>query len=155
VLGDGKLGLLIAQVLLAHGAVVHLYGRHPHKMRIAEAAGAVPKNAPPQGAYQWVVEATGSAAGLRTAIQMTRPRGTVVMKSTIAAEVPIDTAPAVVNEITLVGSRCGRFEPALELLSGGRLRLAEMISERLPLTDAPAAFARAGERGNLKVLLRI
>jgi threonine dehydrogenase-like Zn-dependent dehydrogenase len=122
VLGDGKLGLLVAQVLHAHGADVHLFGRHREKLKIAESAGVtaalVGKNLP-ERAYSYVVDATGSAEGLRAAIAMSIPRGTVIMKSTVHGLVPIDTAPAIVNEITLVGSRCGRFEPALRLLASG------------------------------------
>jgi alcohol dehydrogenase len=75
------------------------------------------------------------------------------MKSTVHGEVPLDTAPAIVNEITLVGSRCGRFEPALALLAGDRLRVEEMISDRFPLADAARAFERASVGGVLKVLL--
>jgi alcohol dehydrogenase len=100
------------------------------------------------------VDATGSAEGLPDAVQMVRPRGTVVLKSTVHQKVAIDTAPIVVNELTLVGSRCGRFEPALELIGGGRLRLAEMVSDRFPLDQSPRAFERAAEKGALKVLLR-
>jgi alcohol dehydrogenase len=99
------------------------------------------------------VEATGSAEGLRQAVAMTRPRGTVVLKSTVDGAVALDTAPVVVNEITLLGSRCGRFEPALKLLAGGKLRLDELISDRFPLAQAPRAFARAAVPGALKVLL--
>jgi len=84
---------------------------------------------------------------------MARPRGTVVLKSTVHGHVDVDTAPVIVNEITLVGSRCGRFEPALRLLRDGKLRLEEMISGRYPLSQAPAAFERAAEAGALKVLL--
>jgi 2-desacetyl-2-hydroxyethyl bacteriochlorophyllide A dehydrogenase len=157
VLGDGKLGLLIAQVLTLHGCAVHLFGRHPQKLRIAAAAGATAETAPgpaPRAAYDWVVDATGSPEGLREAVAMTRPRGTLVLKSTVHGAVAIDTAPIIVNEITLIGSRCGRFEAALPLIASGRLRLAEMISDRIPLSDAPRAFARAAERGVIKVLLR-
>ncbi len=155
VLGDGKLGLLAAQVLLAHGARVHLYGRHPAKLAIARACGAetFPNGSLPASRYDWVVEATGAPVGLGAAIRMARPRGTVVMKSTVHGDVPLDTAPAIVNEITLVGSRCGRFEPALELLAGGRLRVEEMISDRFPLAEAAHAFERAAAGGVLKVLL--
>lgn len=156
VLGDGKLGLLVAQVLLAHGARVHLYGRHAAKLAIAGACGAetVENGSLPASRYHWVVEATGAPEGLGAAIRMARPRGTVIMKSTVHGEVPLDTAPAIVNEITLVGSRCGRFEPALELLAGGRLRVEEMISDRFPLAEAARAFERAAAGGVLKVLLR-
>lgn len=156
VLGDGKLGLLIGQVLLARGCAVDQFGRHRRKLRIAEAAGARPRlvrKKMPVAAYDWVVEATGSRQGLATAVRMARPRGTVVLKSTVHGHVDVDTAPVVVNEITLVGSRCGRFEPALRLLRDGKLRLEEMISGRYPLSQAPAAFERAAEAGALKVLL--
>jgi alcohol dehydrogenase len=155
VLGDGKLGLLAAQVLLAHGVRVHIYGRHAAKLAIAGACGAETfvDGSLPASRYDWVVEATGAPEGLGAAIRMARPRGTVVMKSTVHGQVPLDTAPAIVNEITLVGSRCGRFEPALELLAGGRLRVEEMISDRFPLAEAARAFERAAASGVLKVLL--
>lgn len=156
VLGDGKLGLLVAQVLAVHGAEVKLYGRHKEKMRIAAAAGIETigdRSGRPSRGYQWVVEATGSAEGLGQAVEMVRPRGTIIMKSTVHGAVAMDTAPVIVNEITLVGSRCGRFEPALKLLRSGKIRLREMISDRMPLSDAPRAFDRAAKKGVLKVLL--
>ncbi|MGE5644228.1 MAG: MDR/zinc-dependent alcohol dehydrogenase-like family protein [Acidobacteriota bacterium] len=155
VLGDGKLGLLCAQVLVAHGAKVHIYGRHSTKLWIAHEAGAetYAGGAIPAACYDWVVEATGSPVGLRQAVSMTRPRGTVIVKSTVHSPVSLDMAPVVVNEITLVGSRCGRFEPALELLAGNVLKVDRMISDCFPLSQAPAAFERAAEKGVLKVLL--
>ncbi len=156
VLGDGKLGLLIGQVLKAHGAEVHQYGRHQEKLRIAAAAGIETRSSKklPRAAYDWVVDATGSSEGLRQAAGMSRPRGTVVMKSTVHGLVAIDTAPVIVNEITLIGSRCGRFEPALRLLRSGKVRVDQMISEVLPLSSARLAFRRAGQSGVLKVLLQ-
>jgi 2-desacetyl-2-hydroxyethyl bacteriochlorophyllide A dehydrogenase len=157
VLGDGKLGLLIAQVLRAHGAEVHLFGRHREKLAIAEHAGIATeliKTRLPDRAFPVVVDATGSADGLRSAIAMCVPRGTVVMKSTVHGLVPIDTAPAIVNEVTLVGSRCGRFEPALRLLASGKVRVDHLISDEFPLDQAPQAFERAATKGVLKVLLR-
>ena len=156
VLGDGKLGLLIAQVLHAHRHRVHLFGRHAEKLRIAEEAGVeteLIEGRCREAAYDWVVDATGSPEGLRAAVAMTRPRGTVILKSTVHGMVEIDTAPIIVNEITLVGSRCGRFEAARPLLGRGLVRLEEMVHGRYRLEDAPAAFARAAERGVLKVLL--
>jgi alcohol dehydrogenase len=152
VLGDGKLGLLIAMVLGAHGHRVHHFGRHVEKLRIAGAAESSTA-APPAAAYDWVVDATGSPDGLRTAVAMTRPRGTLILKSTVHGTVPVDTAPIIVNEITLMGSRCGRFETALPLLDHGVIPVDEMIAARFPLVEAPAAFARAAGRGTLKVLL--
>ena len=156
VLGDGKLGLLIAQMLQAHGASVHQFGRHKEKLRIAAKMGVATEMATkklPVAAYDWVVDATGSADGLRTAVSMARPRGTVIMKSTVHGAVSIDTAPIIVNEITLVGSRCGRFAPAIQMLGSGRINVEEMISETHKLSGAPKAFARAAERGVMKVLL--
>ena len=156
VLGDGKLGLLIAQVLQAHGAKVLLFGRHPQKMRLVEWSGVTAEvlaDKVPQHAFPIVVDATGSPEGLRAAMAMCEPRGTVVMKSTVHGLVPIDTAPAIVNEITLIGSRCGRFEPALELLERGAIDVASLISERMPLSQAPAAFEHAARQGVIKVLL--
>jgi alcohol dehydrogenase len=155
VLGDGKLGLLISQVLQAHGARVHQFGRHREKLRIAEQTGVTGEVAArlPVAEYDWVVDATGSPQGLRDAVKLARPRGTVILKSTVHGEVAIDTAPVIVNEITLIGSRCGRFEPALKLLGAGRIRVADMISESYPLGEGPLAFERAATRGVLKVLL--
>jgi len=156
VLGDGKLGLLAGQVLKAHGARVHQYGRHKEKLRIAEQAGVDTEIAKklPIAKYEFVVEATGSSEGLQQAVQMTQPRGTVVMKSTVHGLVSIDSAPVIVNEITLVGSRCGRFEPALRVLAARKVRVDAMISEVFPLTSAPRAFRDAAKKGVLKVLLR-
>ncbi|MGA2712586.1 MAG: alcohol dehydrogenase catalytic domain-containing protein [Bryobacteraceae bacterium] len=156
VLGDGKLGLLVAQVLQVNGYRVHQFGRHADKLRIAAKAGVTTEirgEHLPEAAYRWVVDATGSQAGLHAAIRMVEPRGTVILKSTVHGEIPLDTAPVIVNEITLIGSRCGRFEPALELLQLGAIDVTSMISERMPLADAPAAFDRAAQRGAMKVLL--
>jgi alcohol dehydrogenase len=156
VLGDGKLGLLIAQVLQAYGYRVHQFGHHKEKLRIAARAGVVTELARdrlPAAKYDWVVEATGSPKGLEDAVRMARPRGTIIMKSTIHGRVAMDSAPIIVNEMSLVGSRCGRFEPAIELLRLGTIPVADMISERMPLGNAPAAFRRAAKPGTMKVLL--
>jgi alcohol dehydrogenase len=156
VLGDGKLGLLIAMVLRAHGCRVRLFGRHAEKLSIAAATGVDVELAGgrlPAAEYGWVVDATGSPEGLRAAAAMVRPRGTVILKSTVHGMVAVDTALIVVNEITLVGSRCGRFEAALPLLDHPGIRVEEMVAARYPLREAVAAFAHAGLRGTLKVLL--
>jgi alcohol dehydrogenase len=156
VLGDGKLGLLIAQVLHAHGAKVTLYGRHPEKLKIVQRAGvqtSLAQELPSQN-YSYVVESTGSSDGLRQAVGMARPRGTVVMKSTVSGNISFDSAPAIVNEISLIGSRCGRFEPAIELLRERKIDVLSMLSAEFPLAEAPAAFAEAARRGVLKVLLQ-
>jgi threonine dehydrogenase-like Zn-dependent dehydrogenase len=155
VLGDGKLGLLASQVLQAHGTQVHQFGRHKDKLRIAQRSGVSTEIAKklPVAKYEFVVEATGSSEGLRQAVQMTQPRGTVIMKSTVHGLVGIDSAPVIVNEITLVGSRCGRFEPAIKLLAKRKVHVDAMISEVLPLESAPRAFKEAAKSGVLKVLL--
>jgi alcohol dehydrogenase len=156
VLGDGKLGLLITQVLLASGIPVTLYGRHEAKLTIARAAGANTLRADDlsKTRYRFVVECTGSAAGLASAISMTQPLGTIVMKSTIHEAVKIDTAAVIVNELKLVGSRCGRFEPAIQLLRDQKIAAEPMIAAEFELAQAPEAFAKAARKGVLKVLLR-
>lgn len=156
VLGDGKLGLLIALTLLARGIEVVHFGRHREKLRISQARGAdvrLANRARPRAAFAFVVDATGSPDGLRAAVTMARPRGTLILKSTVHGLVSVDTAPVIVNEITLVGSRCGRMAPALALLKSGRIDPAAMVSARFPLTDAAQAFAHAAKKGVLKVLL--
>ena len=156
VLGDGKLGLLVAQVLAAHGARVHQFGRHREKLRISERAGVeteIARDKLPVAAYNFVVEATGSAEALPQAVAMTRPLGTLILKSTVHGMVALDTAPVIVHEIIMVGSRCGWFESALKLLRSGKVQVDEMISDRFALADAPKAFRRAAEKGVLKVLM--
>ena len=154
VLGDGKLGLLIALVLNAHGYNVRLFGRHEEKLRIAADAGVGASiETPPRAGFDWVVDATGSPDGLRSAASSVRPRGTVVLKSTVHGEVPVDSASIIVNEITLIGSRCGRFDAALPLLDHALIPVERMIAARYPLSAAPEALAQAAQRGTLKVLL--
>jgi alcohol dehydrogenase len=157
VLGDGKLGLLIAQVLLAHGIRVVQIGRHKEKLAISRAAGAETKIAGgklPRGAFGYVVEATGSAKGLEAAVHIVKPRGTVIMKSTVHGLVGLDTAPVIVNELTMLGSRCGRFEPAIALLRRGAVNIEPMIHARMKLSEAPRAMDLAAQRGVLKVILQ-
>lgn len=163
VLGDGKLGLLIAQVLqdalAARGAHVVHFGRHREKLAIAALAGTEPvlmneSTVVERAAFTLVVDATGTPEGLLTAAALVEPRGTVVMKSTMHGHVSIDTAPLIVNEITLIGSRCGRFEPALALLEQGRINVANLLSAEFPLSAGSSAFAHAAQKGVLKVLLR-
>jgi threonine dehydrogenase-like Zn-dependent dehydrogenase len=156
VLGDGKLGLLAAQVLAAAGARVVCVGRHAGKLaRLAQRGIETLLSADwtPAPVSDVVVEATGSAEGLRAAIAATRPRGTLLLKSTLAEHPRVDLAPLVIHEITLVGSRCGPFEPALRLLAEGCVEVDSLVSERVPLRDAERALARAAEPGVLKVLI--
>ena len=155
VLGDGKLGLLVALVLNAHGYPVHQFGRHSEKLHFTAAAGVrteVASGELPMAAYDWVVEATGNAEALRQAAAMTRPRGTLILKSTVHGLVGVDTAAIIVNELTLVGSRCGRFEAALPLLDQHLIRAEQFVSARYRLEDAARAFACAADHSSLKVL---
>jgi threonine dehydrogenase-like Zn-dependent dehydrogenase len=160
VVGDGKLGLLCAQALKAlTGAEVTLVGRHEGKMEVARRrgvetlrAGALPGAA--SRAFDVAVEASGSPEGFRTALSLLRPRGTLVLKSTFHGKTELDAAPVVVDEISIVGSRCGRFGPALELLSAGAVEVESLIHEEFPLSEGVRAMRRAAEPGVLKVLLR-
>lgn len=155
VLGDGKLGLLSALVILGTGADVDLIGKHAGKMAIAEARGARIHRLDDSmgGGFDVVVEATGSPEGLDRAIALTRPRGTVVLKSTFHGATPLAMAPLVINELTLVGSRCGPFPPALAAHAARRIDVSPLIQARYPLRDGLAALEEAARPGVLKVLL--
>jgi threonine dehydrogenase-like Zn-dependent dehydrogenase len=156
VLGDGKLGLLVAQVLASTGVRVLCVGRHPEKLALLARRGIETRLAAdwtPTPSTHLVVEATGSADGFRAAVAATRPRGTLVLKSTLAEHPRVDLAPLVIHEISVVGSRCGPFEPALRALSEGRVEVESLISARVPLARAQEALARAAAPGALKVLI--
>jgi threonine dehydrogenase-like Zn-dependent dehydrogenase len=157
VLGDGKLGLLIAQVLFQAGADVLAVGKHIDKLAILRARGIKTVLAAEwdRTAADLVVEATGSVAGFATALAATRPRGTLVLKSTVADTDRLNLAPLVINEITVVGSRCGPFPDALRALASGEVNVSALLSAELPLSDGPAALAAAGRSENLKVLLDV
>jgi threonine dehydrogenase-like Zn-dependent dehydrogenase len=158
VIGDGKLGLLCAQVIALTGAPVLLVGKHPEKLRIAERRGIetakVARAAKRKKEFDLVVEASGSASGFGVALDLLRPRGTIVLKSTFHGTTEIEAARLVVDEIGLVGSRCGRFSPALDLLNRGAIDVDSLISEEYPLQDGVLAMKRAGSKGVLKVFLR-
>jgi threonine dehydrogenase-like Zn-dependent dehydrogenase len=158
VVGDGKLGLLCAQVLETTGADVCLVGKHPNKLQIAARCGIETitseqaKQRPRR--FDMVVEASGSATGFDLALDLLRPRGTLVLKSTFQGATDLRASRIVVDEISVVGSRCGRFAPALELLKAEAVDVESLISEAHPLSDGVRAIARASEPGVLKVLLR-
>jgi threonine dehydrogenase-like Zn-dependent dehydrogenase len=156
VLGDGKLGLLIAQVLHLHGCDTTLFGRNANKLALVPFPTCLlDRHQPrlPSAAFTHVVDATGSAQGFESALTLVRPRGTIILKSTVADRFPIDMARIIVNEITLLGSRCGCFAPALRLLRSRQLILDPMIHGRYSLCRAPEAFAHAQKPGVLKILL--
>jgi threonine dehydrogenase-like Zn-dependent dehydrogenase len=176
VLGDGKLGLLVAAVLRLAGVDLTLVGRHAGKLALAAAwgvpvrlasgaeaetpgqdvlaAGALLGAAIPGASADVVVECTGSAAGFAEARRLLRPRGTLILKSTYHGDLTLNMSALVVDEITLVGSRCGPFAPALRLLASGLIDPRPLITATYPLAEGEAAFAHAVRPGVLKVLLR-
>ncbi len=155
VMGDGKLGLLVAMVLRGAAGEVTVSGRSVAKLAIAEAAGArtVVADDLDETGFDIVVDATGSASGLAEAIARVRPLGTVVLKSTVGGDTTAPLSAAVVNEITIVGSRCGPFAPALRAIESGEVDPAPLVTARYPMADAEAALARAAEPDALKVLI--
>jgi threonine dehydrogenase-like Zn-dependent dehydrogenase len=158
VIGDGKLGLLCAQVVALTGASTLLVGKHPAKLQIAERRGietSTPQDAAKrQREFDVVVEASGAAEGFKLALGLLHPQGKLVLKSTFHGATEIDAARVVVDEISIVGSRCGRFEPALDLLEKKAVDVESLISEEHPLAEGIKAMDRARAQGVLKVLLR-
>lgn len=154
VVGDGKLGAMIVQVLRLTGCDLSLLGRHPERWALFQAQGVRcmrPEAA--DGTFDMVVDCTGQPSGLATARRLLRPRGRLVLKSTFNAPSELNLSRLVVDEITLVGSRCGPFAPALRLLERGLIATEPLISARFPLCEGLAAFAAAA--GRMKVLLMI
>ena len=158
VVGDGKLGLLVAQVLARERCELTVLGRHREKLALLddmvvrtliEGEGTGPR----AGTFDVAVEATGNPEGFRVARDALRPMGTLALKSTYADELVVDASSLVVDEVTVVGSRCGPFPPALGLLEEGTVDPRPMIDDRFPLARGLEAFDRAQERGVLKVLL--
>ncbi len=156
VVGDGKLGLLVAQVLRLTGCTLQLVGRHPERWPLL-ARQRIPATTQAsdlaERAWDIAVDCTGSPAGFATAQALVRPRGRLVLKSTFHGLVPLDFAPLVVDEIQVIGSRCGPFDAALRLLERGLVETEPLISASFPLTEAEAAFAAVP--GALKILVRV
>ncbi len=158
-IGDGKLAQGIARVLRAAGLRIVMIGKHESKLRLARHAGiATVKLTSPKArhadAFTLTVEATGSPSGLALAQQITAPRGTVILKSTFHGAADVETWPIVVKELTVIGSRCGPFPPALALLRSGRVDPRPLISRVFPLQEAAEAIRYAQEPGVMKVLLK-
>lgn len=157
VLGDGRLGLLVAQVLQHARAHVTVLGKHTWKLDLVRSWGVktahVAEGGLPARSFAVVVEATGSPRGLEEALRLVEPRGTVVMKSTFRDLAHFDTAKLVVDEVTLLGSRCGNFSTAIELLRNGGVKVEHFISKVFPLEAGVEAFEYLERRSCLKVLL--
>ena len=157
VLGDGKLGLTTALALSAQNLDVLLVGKHQNKLDIAKAQGVktcLLADLKQEKIYDIVVEATGSLSGFETAMALVRPRGVLVLKSTIAASKEFNLAPIVIDEITVLGSRCGQFPPALRMLASGKIDFKPLISAVYSVDDAIEAFEKNKEKDTLKVLIK-
>ena len=158
VLGDGRLGNLCAQVLADFGCDVLVVGKHAEKLRMLSDLGIATtllENATPGRDADTVVDCTGSSSGLPTALQFVKPWGNVILKTTVAGEQTLALAPIVIDEVRVIGSRCGPFGEAIAALKSGRIKVEPLISDRFDLTDAVAAFEATSGRPVLKVLLDI
>ena len=162
VVGDGKLAQLVVLALVQTGCSLTVIGRHKRKLEIARGFGArrtlldAPGlNRELERRFDIAIEASGSPAGLATALGIVKPRATVVLKSTHLGSTTLEMSQIVVNELTIVGSRCGRFGPAIELLAASRVDLSPLISGRFPLEEGLRAFKEAADPENMKVILQI
>lgn len=158
VLGDGKLGLTTALTLNALNLDVLLIGKHQNKLDIAAAQGVKTKllnDFEIEKKYDVVVEATGSASGFETSMALTKPRGVLVLKSTVASGKELNLAPIVIDEITVLGSRCGQFPPALRLLENHRIDFTPFITKIYSIDDALEAFEANKAKESLKILIKI
>jgi len=157
VIGSGRLGLLVAQVIKTCGCQLQVIGRNPLTLEFCEKKGI--QGTPvselvPRGDRDVVVECSGSPEGFDLAVRLLRPRGTLVLKSTYAGDAPLNLAPVVVNEILVLGSRCGPFPEAIQALARREVDVESMISRRLPLSKGVEAFELAADSRNIKVLLK-
>lgn len=158
VLGDGRLGNLCAQVLAGLSNHVLVVGKHANKLALVQSLGiatAMRDELEAGRDADIVVDCTGSDTGLPTALKLVRPRGTIVLKTTVAGEQTLAWAPFVIDEVTLVGSRCGPFDQALRALAEGRVNVATLISDRFDLSDGANALEHARTKPVLKVLLDV
>lgn len=157
VLGDGKLGQLTAQVLWLHTKNLFCVGHHEWKLELLQRLGIATAMAsdPIERGADIVVEATGSHEGFARALELVRPEGTIVLKSTTTHPTALELSPPVINEVRIIGSRCGPFRPALEALSLGNVEVRPMITDSFLLSDGEAALRRAQEPGVIKVVLHM
>lgn len=163
ILGDGKMGQLAAQVLTLSGCEVVMVGKHEEKLVLVEKHGVhtcllddAERFAGENGQRaDMIVECTGSAQGLALALRIVRPRGVLILKTTVSAMSTLHLAPIVIDEIRVQGSRCGPFAPALRALSQKRIDVHSLITANYTLDEGPAAFKHAEQKGALKVLVRV
>ncbi|CAN5564437.1 alcohol dehydrogenase catalytic domain-containing protein [soil metagenome] len=156
VLGDGRLGLLVAQVLRNAGTQVRVIGKHADKLALCEKwsiRSRAEADIMPRHDQDVVVDCTGSSAGFELAMAMVRPRGIIVLKSTVAQGKPLNLAPLVVDEIQVIGSRCGPFRQAITALAAKEIDVTSLIHRRMKLEQGVEAMALADRKGVLKVIL--
>jgi threonine dehydrogenase-like Zn-dependent dehydrogenase len=158
VLGDGRLGNLCAQVLAATSDHVQVVGKHADKLALLRSLGistALLSDQPEDRSMDIVVDCTGSPTGLPTALRLVRPRGTIVLKTTVAGDQTMAWAPVVIDEVTIVGSRCGPFDQALAALEAGRVSVMPLVSGRFGLSKGIEALEQASQKSVMKVLLDV
>jgi len=158
VLGDGRLGQLIARAVRDIAADVLLVGKHPHKLQLArdrDIETALLDEYLPDRSADVVIDATGRPEGFQLAARSVRPLGTIVLKSTFAADGGMNLAPIVIDEVSVVGSRCGPFDAAIEALASGRVEVTDLISRRFELAHGVEALEAAGDSRNIKVLIDV
>jgi len=157
VLGDGRLGLLCAQVLALTECVLVAVGRHEEKLAILKKLGINARVGADglERDFDVVVDCTGSPDGFNEALNLVRPRGAVVLKTTTAGKCASSLNSVVIDEITVIGSRCGPFKPAIDALAGKKIDVMPMISAVYPLDAGVEAFKRAEEKGVVKVIVRV
>ena len=158
VLGDGKLGMLCAWVARLTGAQVHLIGKHPEKLKLAGRGIEthwLPNIDPDLEKFDILADCTGSSTGFPTALKLVRPCGTIVLKTTIAGTHDINLAPVVIDELRIVGSRCGPFPKAIEALARGTIDVGPLIGSIYPLDNAEEAFRAAATKGSKKVVIQV
>jgi threonine dehydrogenase-like Zn-dependent dehydrogenase len=157
ILGDGRLAQLIARVLKLTSKDITCFGHHENKLNLLKKLGVKTKKEiaqADQNSFDIVVEATGSESGFLDTMKLVKPRGTVVLKSTISSKNKLDLTPAIVNEITFVGSRCGPFRPAIQALASGVISVDDLVDRTYPIEKFQDAFERAQSPDSLKVLLK-
>ena len=155
-LGDGKLALLIARVISTTGCSLTMVGKHPEKLELLDGLGieTILSGDFKPSSYDIVIEASGNPSAFALGLECVKPRGAFVLKSTYAGSMSFNPSAIVVNEITLTGSRCGRFEAAIKFLEEQRPGVGKMISREFPMESALEAFAYSAQPGSLKVVLR-
>ncbi len=158
VVGTGRLGLLTAQVLALRGCKLTAFGRNPRTLDLLDRkrirAVLVSEQTTTQD-FDLVVDCTGSPDGFRIALGLVRPRGTIVLKTTCTAWEAVDLSPVVVNEVTVLGSRCGPMSEALQALGRKEIEVSSMVSQSLPLSEGLRAFQLAAQSDHIKVLLKV